>query len=292
MCAQHKGDKMNLQSIIKDTKVFLEHLGLDEEPFGVYYDDTIPEKAYGPKLGPPISREMEEQGQVDMQAVMKTFSCVIGNIWLARKKHCAAYISSEEYGCPGGVFYCSMMKPNLKFIEHYVTTGFEGTPIQGERYLPSPESMREFLDKVNPRKATGKYCIFKPLSLFSDNEEPEFVIFFARPEVLSGLFTQTTFTTGDVDSVASPFGAGCTNILAWPLFYREQGLEKAVLGGFDPSARKYMKTDELTFTVSLSLYKKMLKALPESMFNVGKNWDVVRKKVNRSSKAWEKPIKN
>ena len=283
---------MNLQSIIKDTKVFLEHLGLDEEPFGVYYDDTIPEKAYGPKLGPPISREMEEQGQVDMQAVMKTFSCVIGNIWLARKKHCAAYISSEEYGCPGGVFYCSMMKPNLKFIEHYVTTGFEGTPIQGERYLPSPESMREFLDKVNPRKATGKYCIFKPLSLFSDNEEPEFVIFFARPEVLSGLFTQTTFTTGDVDSVASPFGAGCTNILAWPLFYREQGLEKAVLGGFDPSARKYMKTDELTFTVSLSLYKKMLKALPESMFNVGKNWDVVRKKVNRSSKAWEKPIKN
>jgi hypothetical protein len=53
--------------------------------------------------------------------------------------------------------------------------------------------------------------------------------------------------------VASPFGAGCTNIVAWPLFYKEQGIEKAVLGGFDPSARKFMKTDELTFTVSWSL---------------------------------------
>jgi uncharacterized protein (DUF169 family) len=146
-----------------------------------------------------------------------------------------------------------MMKPNLKFIEHYVTTGFEGTPIHGERYLPSPESMRKFLDEVNPRKAPAKYCIFKPLSLFSGGEEPEFVVFFARPEVLCGLFTHTTFTTGEMDSVASPFGAGCTNIVAWPLFYKEQGIEKAVLGGFDPSARKFMKTDELTFTVSWSL---------------------------------------
>lgn len=277
---------MNFQSIVEETKVFLDHLGLDEEPFGVYYDDTKPEKGFGPKTGVPISRELEEEGKVDMQAVFKDFSCVIGNIWLARKKHCAAYISSEEYGCPGGVFYCSMMKPNLRFIEHYVTTGFEGTPIQGERYLPSPEAMRKFLGKVNPRKPSGKYCIFKPLSHFTDNQEPEFVIFFARPEVLTGLFTQTTFTTGEVDSVASPFGAGCTNILAWPLFYQEQGLEKAVLGGFDPSARKYMKTDELTFTVPLSLYKKMLKALPESMFNVGESWSIVRKKVARSAKTW------
>jgi len=277
---------MTLQAILEDTKAFLNHLGLDEEPFGVYYDDTKPEKSYGPKPGIPISRELEDQGQVDMQAVFKQFSCVMGNIWLARKKHCAAYISSEEYGCPGGVFYCSMMKPNLRFIEHYVTTGYSGTPIQGERYLPSPESMRKFLDKVNPRKAPAKYCIFKPLSLFSDGEEPEFVIFFARPEVLCGLFTQTTFTTGEVDSVVSPFGAGCTNIIAWPLFYKEQGMEKAVLGGFDPSARKYMKTDELTFTVPWSLYQKMLKALPESMFNVGKEWASVRKKVDRSAKAW------
>ena len=277
---------MTIQSIGEETQVFLEHLGLNEEPFGVYYHDIKPEKAFGPKPGVPISRELEDQGKVDMQAVFKTFSCVIGNIWLARKKQCAAYISSEEYGCLGGVFYCAMMKPNLRFIEHYVTTGFEGTPIHGERYLPSPEAMRTFLDKVKPRKAPAKYCIFKPLSQFSEGEEPEFVIFFARPEALSGLFTQIMFTTGDVDCVASPFGAGCTNILSWPLYYREKGEEKAILGGFDPSARKYMKTDELTFTVPLSLYRKMLEKLPESMFSVGKNWEVVRKKVDRSAKAW------
>jgi uncharacterized protein (DUF169 family) len=277
---------MDLQSIIEETRNFLDHLGLSEEPFGVYYADVKPENAFGPPAGPPITRELEEQGDIDMQEVFKNFSCVIGNIWKARKKHTAAYISAEEYGCPGGSFYCSMMKPNLRFIEHYVTTGFEGTPIHGERYLPSPEVMRKFLAEVNPREAPGKYCIFKPLSAFAATEEPEFVIFFARPEVLAGLFTHTAFTTGEVDCVATPFGAGCTNIIGWPLHYQEQGVEKAVLGGFDPSARKYMKPDELTFTVPLPLYEKMLAALPESMFNVDGAWGSVRKKVRLSAKAW------
>ncbi|HCY87341.1 MAG TPA: hypothetical protein DHV36_19565 [Desulfobacteraceae bacterium] len=277
---------MNFQSILEETRVFLDHLGLDEEPFGVYYDDTKPDKAFGPKPGAPMSRELEERGQMDMQAVMKTFSCVIGNIWLARKKQRAAFISTKEYGCPGGVFYCSMMKPYLRFIENYVTTGFQGTPIHGERYLPSPESMKNFLETVDPRKPPAKYCIFKPLSHFSEGQTPEFVIFFARPEVMSGLFTQAAFTTGDVECVVSPFGAGCTNIVAWPLFYKEKGMEKAVIGGFDPSARKFVKTDELTFTVPWSLYRKMLEALPESMFNVGDTWPVVRKKVDRSARTW------
>lgn len=274
------------QSIMDETKRLLEHLGLDEEPIGVYYADEKPENAFGPKAGPPISRELEERGEIDMHGVLEHFSCVIGNVWLARKKKGAAYISEQEYGCPGGIYYTAMQKPNLRFIEHYVTTGFEGTPVHGERYLPSPEAMRKFLAEVEPREAPGKYCIFKPLSLFADDEQPEFVIFFARPEVLSGLFTLTTFTTGEVDCVASPFGAGCTNILGWPLYYQEKGEEKAVLGGFDPSARKYMKTDELTFTVSWDLYQKMLQAVSESIFNVDGEWATVRKKVNRSARTW------
>jgi uncharacterized protein (DUF169 family) len=277
---------MSVKSLLEGTHQFLDYLGLSEAPFGVYYDDTKPENAFGPDPGPPISRELEAQGKLDMRSIFKHFSCVMGNIWLARKRHRAAYISANAYGCPGGVFYCSMMKPNLKFIEHYVTTGYPGTPMHGERYLPTPEAMRNFLATVDPRKAPAEYCIFKPLPLFADNEEPEFIIIFARPEVLSGLFTHTAFTTGDVDCVASPFGAACTNLVAWPLYYKEKGIDKAVLGGFDPSARKYMKTDELTFTVPLSLYQKMLAALPESMFTVDGAWKVVRKKVTRSAKAW------
>ncbi len=277
---------MTMQSTLEDTTKLLQYLGSSEEPFGVHYDDTKPENAYGPKVGVPISRELEDQGELDMQKVMKSFSCVMGNVWLARKKHGAAFISTEEYGCVGGAYYCSMMKPHLRFIEHYVSTGFDGTPLHGERYMPDPEAMRKFMLEVNPRKAPAKYCIFKPLSQFNEGKEPEFVIFFARPEVLSGLYTHAIFTTGDMECVVSPFGAGCTNMVSWPLYYKERGLEKAVIGGFDPSARKFMKTDELTFTVPWSLYGKMLSALPQSMFNHDTDWKNVRKKVERSAKAW------
>jgi uncharacterized protein (DUF169 family) len=273
-------------SILEDTETLLGHLGLTEEPIGFYYDNILPDGAIGPPKGPEISRELEEQGQLNMHEVFQAFSCVLGNIWRARKKKVAAFISAEEFGCPGGAFYTSMIKPNLKFIENYVTTGIPETPIHGERYLPSPDIMRTFLKRVSPRDAPAKYCIFKPLSLFTEKEEPEFIIFFARPEVISGLFTLTTFTTGDVDCVASPFGAGCTNIVAWPLYYLEKGMEKAVLGGFDPSQRKFMKADELTFTVPFALYRKMLNTIPESIFNVDGAWSTVLKKVHRSARAW------
>jgi len=62
------------QTILDDTKTFLGYLGLDEEPIGVYYADTKPENAFGPKPGPTITRELEEQGQIDMQAVFQNFS--------------------------------------------------------------------------------------------------------------------------------------------------------------------------------------------------------------------------
>jgi len=277
---------MTWQPILDGTATFMEHLGLTEEPFGVYYSDIKPENAFGPKAGLPISRELEDQGKLDMREVMKTFTCVMGSIWLARKRNGAAFISTEEYGCPGGAYYCSMMKPHLRFIEHYVSTGYEGSPLHGERYMPNPDAMRKFMLEANPRKAPGKYCIFKPLSHFADGETPEFVLVFARPEILTGLFTQATFATGDMECVVSPFGAGCTNMIAWPLYYKEKGLEKAVLGGFDPSARKFMKVDELTFTVPLGLYEKMLAALPESMFTHDTDWKNVRKKVARSARAW------
>ena len=44
---------------------------------------------------------------------------------------------------------------------------------------------------------------------------------------------------------------------AWPFHYLAKGLNKAVLGGWDPSARKYFKTDELTFTVPPKMFSEM-----------------------------------
>jgi len=267
------------------TKRLLELLGHNEEPLGIHYADAKPGGGFGPKPGVIFSREAEKAGTIDWQKADETFSCIIGNIWLARKKRKPAFISLEECGCMGGGFHTGMYSPYLEGNVAYVTTGFPGTPVEGERYMCSFESMYAFMDDCAPRPAPKKYAIAKALSLFAENEEPEIIVFFARPEVLCGLNVLCTYASGSHLVLVSPFGAGCTNIFNWPLTYLARGEEKAVLGGFDPSARKYMKTDELTFAVPLSLYKKMLNSMEESALKRQK-WQDVRKKAVKSCRTW------
>ena len=85
--------------------------------------------------------------------------------------------------------------------------------------------------------------------------------------------------------MVSPFAAACGSIIAWPLVYQHRGEDKAVIGGFDPSARKFLKTDELIFSVPLPLYLKMLDVMEKSAL-IRTTWQGVRKKVERSRRAW------
>jgi len=271
--------------IKEKTQRLLELLGHDEEPFGVCYDDAKPD-GFGPKPGELFTRERESAGQIDWQNAWGTFSCIVGNIWLARKKKKAAWISHEECGCMGGGFYAGLYRPYLETNIFFVSTGMPEANMEGEHYLPSPESMRAFMDDIMPPAAAGKYCIFKPLGQFTDGAPPLVVNFFARPEVINGLYSLTMYATGDHNSVATPFAPGCGSLVSWPLVYQQRGEEKAVLGGFDLSARKFMKTDELTFSVPLSLYRKMLEVM-ESSALTRHTWENVRKKVSKSARAWE-----
>ena len=274
-----------MQTLKAETRRLLDLLGHGEEPIGIFYTDVQPEDGYGPKQGEAFSRAREAAGEIDWQKVGADFSCIIGNVWLARKKRKSAWISTECCGCVGGGFYSGMYAPYMEFIPHYVSTGIPGMVPRGERYLPSPEAMRVFLDAAAPRPAPARWCVLKPLSLFEDGECPEVVTFFIRGEVLAGLAQLAMFATADLDVMAFPFGAGCTSCITWPLTYLARGRERAVLGGADPSCRKFLKTDEMIFSLPLSLYRKMLAAKEES-FLTGHTWEGVRKKVLRSRETW------
>jgi len=267
-----------------DVERFLEAIGLDEEPMGMYYSDEEPVKGIAPKSGLLPTIEMEARGEVDWGALFGNFSCVIGNIWRARKKKTAAYFDKERFGCLGGAFYLGFLKPQLDFITYYVSTGIPDQ-MEGEHYLESPEVTRDFFNTIDPPPAPARYCVFAPVTQFKKETPPELVIFFARAEVISGLNQLATFVTNDFEAVYSPFGAGCSNIVTWPLRYLAQGKLKAVLGGWDPSDRKFLKTDEITFTVPFEMFQRMVNRWPES-FLTTKTWAMVRKKINRSRKAW------
>jgi len=272
------------KAIQEGMKAFVERLGLKEEPLGMFYSPDEPITGFSPKPGILPTSEMEARGKVNWGSLFQDFSCVLGNIWRARRKGTAAYFDRERFGCLGGAFNLGYLKPQLEFIAYYVSTGIPNQ-IQGEHYLESPEVTRHFFQTVDPRPAPARYCIFKPLSRFTADEQPELVTFFARGEILCGLNQLATFVTNDFEAVYSPFGAGCSNLVSWPLKYLAEKKLKAVLGGWDPSDRKFLKPDELTFTVPLEMFERMVVRWTES-FLTTHTWDVVRKKINRSQRIW------
>jgi uncharacterized protein (DUF169 family) len=269
---------------MENAKGLFDALGLLEEPMGMFYTDKRPEEGFLPEPGTLPSAEEERQGKVDFNALFAGFSCVVGKIWLARRKKTAAFFDRDHFGCLGGAFYLGFLKPQLDFITYYVSSGIPGV-MEGEHYLASPDVVRDFFRTVDPRPAPARYCVFKPVSHFSDGEQPEVVIFFARGEIIAGLNQLATFVTNDFEAVMSPFGAGCTNIATWPLKYVSEGKLKAVIGGWDPSDRKFLKPDEITFAVPYEMYSRMVGRWPDS-FLVTKTWETVKKKIARSQKVW------
>jgi uncharacterized protein (DUF169 family) len=267
-----------------DVQGFLDALGLPEEPMGMYYTDEMPAVGFSPKEGVLPSAEAEANGEVDFGSLFADFSCVIGNIWRARSKGTAAYFDRERFGCLGGAFYLGFLKPQLEFIAHYVSSGIPGQ-MEGEHYLESPEVTRAFFQALDPRPAPKRFCVFKPVGQFEGEEKPEVVIFFARGEVIGGLNQLATFVTNDFEAVCSPFGAGCSNIVTWPLRYLGEGKLKAVLGGWDPSDRKFLKTDEITFAVPYEMFRRMASRWQGS-FLTTHTWATVRKKIARSRRVW------
>lgn len=262
----------------------LDVIGLDEEPMGMFYTDTEPKGGVSPKPQPSLSREKEEKGEVDWEAVRSNFSCVLGIVWRARKAKTAAYFDSERFGCPGATFYLGFMKPYLNMHPHFISTGIPGI-LEGERYTDSLEAAKDFFDSIDPPTAPARYCVIKPIGQFSGDEKPLVVIFFARPEVISGLFSLAAFLNRDYESVRTPFGPGCAGLVTWPVKYlnRESGI--AVIGGFDPSCRKFLKTDEMTFAVPLKMYYDMLNRWEESFLKQSE-WKSIQKKIQKSKKAW------
>jgi uncharacterized protein (DUF169 family) len=263
---------------------FLDILGIEESPMGIFYTDIKPIDGFSPKPNDLPTREKETKNEIDWQKVFGQFSCVLGNIWRARKKKTTAYFSAQQFGCPGGAFWLGFNKPQTETIINYVSTGIPNWT-EGEMYCESPDELRRIFDRVDPRPAPKSYCVFKPIDQFTQDESPELVSFFARPESVCGLHQLAAFVTNDPEVVASPWGAACGNLVVWPLHYLSRGFHRAVLGGWDPSARKFFKTDELSFTVPWRMFEDMLHGFDTSFLKT-QTWTTVKKKIARSQKRW------
>jgi uncharacterized protein (DUF169 family) len=237
-------------------KPFQEALGLKESPLGVYYTNDKPE-GITPKEG--------IQG------------CMIGLLQNARKKGKVVYFDKTHFGCPGGAYYMGFFESPRPNIEYFLSCGIPGE-MEGERYIKTPERAREYFAKMIPRRAPATYCVFKPIDQFQAGVEPEVIVFFITPDILSGLFTLTNYALERTDAVYAPFGSGCGTIFTYPLKEAVREQPRAVLGMFDVSARPMVEKEVLTLAMPYSVFLKLLENVSGSFLET-ESWKKVFRRI-------------
>jgi len=166
------------------------------------------------------------------------------------------------------------MRPNFA---HFLSCGIPGE-LEGERYKRSPELVEKYLQNQPAFEAPGRFIVFKRWDDLEPADAPEIVVFFAPPDVLSGLFTLANFDEERPNGVVTPFGSGCASIVYQPYRELQSAHPRAVLGMFDVSARPSVAPDLLTFAVPWPKFVEMVCQMDES-FLITPSWDRVRDRL-------------
>ncbi len=187
---------------------------------------------------------------------------------------------AQAIGCFGGQRYLGFSDKVMPNFEYFLSCGIPGK-LEGERYKKTPEIVNALMEKAPKFKAPHQFIVFKRWDKLEAADEPEVVVFFARPDVLSGLFTLAGFDRADPNGVFTPFSAGCGSIVQHPYLERSSDSPRAVIGMFDVSARPFIPEDLLSFAVPRTKFERMLDNMEES-FLITASWGKIQKRIART----------
>jgi uncharacterized protein (DUF169 family) len=204
--------------------------------------------------------------------------CVICALATVRKGK-SLFFGLDSTGCPGGKRYLGFSEKIRPNFEYFLSCGIPGE-LEGERYKKSPELVKEVMQRMPVFKAPHKFIVFKRWDLLEESDNPEVVIFFAQPDVLSGLFTLASYDEVEPNGVICPFGSGCSAIVHYPYLEKKSEHPRGVIGMFDPSARPCLPADVITFATPMNKFYRMIENMEES-FLITPTWGKVSKRISK-----------
>ncbi len=202
--------------------------------------------------------------------------CLIGALRRARAGVPLSF-AAEDVPCGGGKYYLGFSDGLRPGFEYFLSCGIPGV-MEGERYKKTPALVSEYLLNHPPVPAQGTFIVFKRWDILDVGDEPSAVVFFAPPDVLSGLFTLINFDEDGPDGVIAPMTAGCGSIVNKPLAELATPSPRAVLGMFDVSARPSVQPGVLTLAVPMPRLVRMIDNADES-FLCTPSWEKVRRRI-------------
>ena len=235
---------------------------------------------YFPDVELPITFYYSENaGEMKPFRISEGQHCFINDLAAIRQGQTLCF-DTKSLACFGGKRYLGFSQNLMPNFEYFLSCGIPGK-LEGERYKKTPELVKDLLKVVPTFTAPAKYIIFKRWDMLEEEDQPQVVIFFAPPDVLSGLFTLANFDEPTNEAVFCPMGAGCGTIVQYPLIECESEHPRAVLGMFDVSARPGVDPTSLTFSIPMKKFERMVDNMDES-FLITESWNKVKSRLRPS----------
>jgi hypothetical protein len=218
----------------------------------------------------------DQKGRAELVKPPRGHHCFISALTEVRRGTPLCF-DGNSVGCGGGKRYLGFTEEIMPNFEYFLSCGIPGK-LEGERYKKTPEMVKEIMRHMPEHRAPARFIVLKRWDVLEAADNPEVTVFFAPPDVLSGLFTLASFDEVEPDGVFAPFSAGCGSIVQYPYLEKDAEHPRCVLGMFDVSARPYVPGDTLSFATPMNKFTRMIGNMNES-FLITDSWAKVRKRI-------------
>ncbi|HIY88835.1 MAG TPA: DUF169 domain-containing protein [Candidatus Bacteroides pullicola] len=222
--------------------------------------------AFGEDVPLPVAFGYSDKAATEVRKIPR---CMVGAI----RKVCDGEpltLSAGNVLCGGGGLYTAFA-PMPDRVPVFVS--------ETEHYKQSKEQVEEYIARLGIRLSEKPYLNFVRMDHIDNLDEVEGILFFAVPDVLSGLCSWAFYDNNDDDAVCTRFASGCCSIVAFAVKENAEGGRRCFIGMLDPSARPLVPKDELTFTIPAGRFKEMMNTMERSAL-FQKAYSIVRKRIN------------
>lgn len=202
----------------------------------------------------------------------KIFGCFF-QVFEAVRNGQPASLNGDIISCGGGKLYTGFAP-----MPEHVPTFVSGK----EHYKRIPQDVIEYVDSLQIQPADNKYLNFVRIDQLDSFDKMEGLLFFATPDMLSGLAMWAFFDNNSEDAVSSIFGSGCSSIVSLAVRENRMNGKRTFIGMFDPSARPYVGANELSFVIPACRFRTMYDTMRDSCLFDTRAWSKLKERINPS----------
>lgn len=223
-------------------------------------------EAFGDVAPLPIAFGYGDSPVTDVKKLPK---CMVGAISKVRDGE-SLTLCADNVTCGGGGLYTAF------------TAMPERVPVfvsEVEHYKQSKEMVLEAVTRMDIRISPKPYLNFVRIDKLGGWDGIEGMLFFATPDILSGLCSWAFYDNNDDEAVCTRFASGCASIVSFAVKENREHGRRCFIGLLDPSARLLIPKHELTFTIPMSRFSEMLTTMEDSSL-FQKSCSMIRRRIN------------